>query len=474
MLTANPRAYSPVADPLARLGLDRNSSRVLIVGLGKTGLSVARFLAGRGIPFAIADSRDKPPYLSELRDTLPDAGVFLGGFQSAAFKAATHLAVSPGVPLDELEIAAAARRGVPVLGDVDLFACVAEAPIVAITGANGKSTVTTLVGLMAEADGRRVRVGGNLGTPMLDILDDEADLYVLELSSFQLERSSLLEPAAATVLNISSDHMDRYPDLQAYADAKRRIFRGAGYRILNRDDPLVAAMAEPSQHNAWFGLGPPPEQLLGNRQLTIGDHYGVGLIDGEEWLLCKGRPLMKSAELRIQGRHNVANALAAAALSEAVGLSPAAIASALRRFRGLDHRMQWVAEIGGVVWINDSKATNVGACMAALAGLNRKAVLIAGGDGKGADFKVLRPIVAEKVRAAVLMGKDAPLLESTLGDLIATVKVGNIRQAVETARTLAQPGDAVLLAPACASLDQFKDYQERGRLFMEAVRSLRT
>jgi UDP-N-acetylmuramoylalanine--D-glutamate ligase len=454
-------ARSHIGNPLERLGLNRTTSRVLIVGLGKTGYSIARFLGTQGIQFAVADSRERPPHLAELRETLPDAGVFLGGFQAEAFKAATHLIVSPGVPLDVPEIGAAARRGVPVLGDLDLFACMARAPVVAITGANGKSTVTTLVGLMAEADGKKVRVGGNLGTPMLDLLDDEAELYVLELSSFQLERSSLLEPAAATVLNISPDHMDRYPDLQAYADAKRRIFNGDGLSVLNRDDAMVAAMAEPSRRCVWFGL-----------HGTDVD-YGVSLVEGEEWLVCRGQPLMKAGEVRIQGRHNIANALAAVALGEAVGLARTAMIAALRQFAGLDHRMQWVAEFDGVTWVNDSKATNVGACMAALAGLDRKAVLIAGGDGKGADFNVLRPVVAEKVRAAVLMGKDAPLLEAALRDVVATVRVENMREAVQAARDLARPGDTVLLAPACASLDQYQDYQERGRIFAEAVWSLK-
>lgn len=254
MPVADPKAPPYLDHPLAKLGLDRASARVLIVGLGKTGYSIAKFLSERKIKFAVADSREKPPLLGELRETLPDAGVFLGDFQAAAFNAATHLIVSPGVPLDIPEIAAAARRGVPVLGDLDLFACVAKAPVIAITGSNGKSTVTTLVGLMAEADGRKVKVGGNLGTPMLELLDDEAEVYVLELSSFQLERSSLLEPSAATVLNISPDHMDRYADLEAYAAAKQRIFNGNGIRVLNRDDPVVAAMAEPEWPCVWFGM----------------------------------------------------------------------------------------------------------------------------------------------------------------------------------------------------------------------------
>ncbi|MGZ8215815.1 UDP-N-acetylmuramoyl-L-alanine--D-glutamate ligase [Methylomagnum sp.] len=468
MSLADQKASSTVANPLERLGLDRKTSRVLVVGLGKTGYSIARFLAARGIPFAVADSREKPPNLAELRETLPDAGVFLGGFRGEAFSAATHLIVSPGVALDVPEIATAVLRGVRALGDLDLFACVAKAPIVAITGANGKSTVTTLLGLMAEADGKKVKVGGNLGTPMLDLLDGEAGLYVLELSSFQLERSDLLEPAAATVLNISPDHMDRYPDIQAYADAKARIFKGDGVRVLNLDDPMVAAMADAGRC-VWFGV----EGQVASEENSSANHYSLSRIDGEEWLIRRGEPLLKSSEVRIQGRHNIANALAAVALGDAVGLSAESMVATLKKFPGLDHRMQWVVEFDGVAWINDSKATNVGACMAALAGLDRPAVLIAGGDGKGADFNLLRPVVAEKVRAAVLMGKDAPLLEDALRDVIPLVRVETMKQAVQAARMLAQPGDAVLLAPACASLDQYKDYQERGRMFADAARGLK-
>lgn len=452
--------YFDAENPLDKLGLDRRSARVLIFGLGRTGLSVARFLASQGIEFAVTDTREWPPSLAELREAFPDAGVFLGGLHSAAFSAATHLIVSPGVPLDQPKIKEAKRRRIPVFGDLDLFACMAKAPIVAITGANGKSTVTTLVGLMAEADGKNVRVGGNLGTPMLDLLDDQAELYVLELSSFQLERSSLLQPAAATVLNISPDHMDRYSDLQAYADAKRRIFRGQGVMILNRDDPVVAAMAEPDRRRAWFGLGESEVD------------YGVSVVDGDEWLTSHGQPLLQTSRIGIQGRHNVANALAAVALGDAMGLSRTAMISALEQFEGLAHRMQTVAEIDGVIWINDSKATNVGACMAALAGLRSKTVLIAGGVGKGAEFSVLRPVVAEKVRAAVLMGKDAPLLEQALRDIVPTVRVENMRQAVRKARSLAQCGDSVLLAPACASMDQYRDYQERGQVFTDEVMGL--
>lgn len=444
-----------------RLGLDF-SSRVLVVGLGKTGLSVCRFLSNRGFRLAVADSRENPPGLPELRELLPDVAVFLGGFDAAAFARATHLLVSPGVPLDAPAVRQAAKSGVAVFGDLDLFACAARAPIVGITGANGKSTVTTLVGLIAQADGRKVRVGGNLGEPMLDLLDDEAELYVLELSSFQLERSRLLQADVATVLNISPDHMDRYSTLQDYADAKRRIFNGGGSMVLNADDPMVMAMAEAGRRSARFGLN-----------AETSPDYGLRAIDGEEWLVAGDTPLMRTADVRIKGRHNLANALAAFALADGAGLSRAAATQTLKEFPGLDHRMQWVADVDGVSYVNDSKATNVGATLAALEGLTEPTVLIAGGDGKGADFSVLAPVAKRKLRAAVLMGRDAPLLEQALSQAAHTVRVENMKQAVETARRLAQKGDVVLLAPACASLDQYKDYQERGRIFAEAVRGLR-
>lgn len=443
---------------LHALGLDQ-SAAVLVVGMGKTGYSVGRFLAGQGLRFAVTDSRSSPPFLAEFTREFPDAAVFPGGFQPAAFNVATHLIVSPGVSLDEPAIVDAVYRGAQVLGELDVFACMARAPIVAVTGANGKSTVTTLVGLMAQAGGLNVKVGGNLGTPMLDLLDEAADLYVLELSSFQLETSRVMEAVAATVLNISPDHLDRYDSIQDYADTKKRIFHGTGIKVLNLDDPMVEAMAGDAERDVWFSV----EQQA---------DYGLGLISGEEWLICRGEPLMKCSEVRLKGRHNLANALAALALGDAAGIGRAAMVSSLRKFEGLEHRMQYVGESKGVVWINDSKATNVGACTAALAGLSGQVVLIAGGDGKGADFRVLRPVVEQKVRAAVLMGRDAALLEAAIGDLVPVVRVGTMREAVRAAHGLAASGDVVLLAPACASLDQYKDYQERGRMFVKEMRSL--
>ncbi|UZR30535.1 UDP-N-acetylmuramoyl-L-alanine--D-glutamate ligase [Methylococcus mesophilus] len=460
-MNTNPRA---VAEKLpcefAGLGLD-GRSRVLVLGLGSTGLSTVRFLRRQGFECAVMDSRIAPPGLEELREAFPDVPLFLGEFSKDALAAATHLVVSPGLSLERDEIREARRRGVRVFGDLDLFACCARAPIAAITGANGKSTVTTLVGLMAKASGIRAAVGGNLGTPMLDLLDAAAELYVLELSSFQLERSELFEADVATVLNISPDHMDRYPDLAAYAEAKRRVFRGDGLMVLNQDDPLVAGMREPGRHAVRFGLGN-----------AAALDYTLGLNEGKAWILAQGVPLLPADEVRIKGRHNLANALAAVAIADACKFDREAVVQVLRTFPGLDHRMQWVADIDGVAYVNDSKATNVGACIAALSGLEGKAVLIAGGDGKGADFSSLAPVAAEMLRAAVLMGRDGPLIEQVLKDVVPTIRVNTMFEAVRAARGVARRGDTVLLAPACASLDQYKDYQERGRDFAATVRTM--
>lgn len=339
---------------LSRLGLDR-SSRVLVVGLGSTGLSVARFLSNRGIQLAVADTRANPPGLAELRECLPDVAVFLGGFDAAAFARATHLVVSPGVALETPAVRQAIRLGLPVFGDLDLFACMAQAPVIGITGANGKSTVTTLLGLMAEASQRKAKVGGNLGTPMLDLLDAEAELYVLELSSFQLERSSLLEAEAATVLNISPDHLDRYPDIQAYADAKRRIFKGQGLMVLNADDAMVEAMAEEGRRCVRFSL-----------QETADAEYRLSRVDGQEWLVCGGEPLMPVAEIRLKGRHNVANALAAAASCLALGVDFGQIAEGLSRLAPVAGRIQPERAKNGALLINDTYNANPSSFKAAL------------------------------------------------------------------------------------------------------------
>ncbi|MCF1182833.1 UDP-N-acetylmuramoyl-L-alanine--D-glutamate ligase [Marichromatium gracile] len=442
--------------------------KTLVVGLGKTGLSCARYLHAQGVPTAVTDSRAQPPGLDALRESLPELAVFVGGFEREVFEAAEQLVVSPGVALAEPLIAAAIARGVEVVGDIELFARAARAPICAITGSNGKSTVTSLVGLMARLAGRRAAVGGNLGEPALELLDARAELYVLELSSFQLETTHSLGAEVAVVLNLSPDHMDRYPDLAAYAAAKARIYRGARVAVVNRDDPEVMAMvaAEPARALIGFTLGAPGA-----------DDYGVRRHRGEDWI-CRGdTPLLECARLALAGRHNLANALAALALAEACGLPREACCKALTNFPGLAHRCELVRERDGVRWYDDSKGTNPGATVAALDGLvgendPARVVLIAGGDGKGADFTPLRPAVARTARAVVLLGRDAPLIETVLDGVVPHRHAADMAEAVRLAAELAQPGDRVLLSPACASFDMFEGYAHRGRVFAEAVRGL--
>lgn len=437
--------------------------KVLIVGLGKSGMSCARYLAAQGVEVAVVDSREQPPALESLRQELPDVAVFTGGFEPRVFAYAEQLVVSPGVSLREPAIAQAMARGIPVLGDIELFARAARAPVIAITGSNGKSTVTSLVGEMLRTAGLDVRVGGNLGTPALELLrEQEPAYYVLELSSFQLETTASLRPIAATVLNLSADHLDRYASMSEYGAAKQRIYHGAHACVFNRDDALVRAMAEGVESGVWFGLEPPRSAL----------DYGL-IREGQEcWLSRGSERLLPESALRMRGRHNVANALAALALVEAAGVEDASLLQCLREFPGLAHRSQWVAEQDGVTWFNDSKGTNVGATLAAVAGMPGHVVLIAGGDGKGADFSPLRPVMQDKGRAAVLIGRDAPRIEQALQGAVPVVRAVDMQQAVAEAARLAQPGDTVLLSPACASLDMYRNYEHRGDVFVAAVREL--
>ena len=439
--------------------LDPQSAKVLVVGLGNTGISVAHYLQRLGFRFAITDSRAKPPLMDEFFKVMPDTPVFTGGFDEAAFKVATHLVVSPGVSMDEKSIVKAVANGSKIVSDIDLFACSVDVPIVAITGSNGKSTVTTMLGEMAKAAGKKVGVGGNLGTPALDLLEQAADLYVLELSSFQLERTSVLNAAAATVLNVSADHLDRHADMAEYAKEKQNVFSGNGVMVINVDDPIVDAMQEAGRRVFTFS------------QQKEADFY-IGHKDDAEYLMHNEQCLMPLAELPLEGRHNAANALAALALGVSIGLDEQAMCNALKVFKGLDHRMQRVAEIRGVTWVNDSKATNIGACVAALQGYERKVILIAGGDAKGADMNELTPAIKEKAKSVVLMGKDAGLIKQALNNCVPVYSAENMVQAVQISASLAQTGDSVLLSPACASLDQYKNYQDRGDQFAKAVLGL--
>ncbi len=437
----------------------------IVVGLGKSGMSLVRFLAQRGVSFAVADTRDNPPELATLRRDYPQVDVRCGELDVDFLCRADELYVSPGLALATPALQAAAARGVKLSGDIDLFARNAKAPIVAISGSNAKSTVTTLVGEMAAAAGKRVAVGGNLGTPALDLLSDDVELYVMELSSFQLETTNQLGAEVATVLNVSEDHMDRYSGLPAYHLAKHRIFRGAKQVVVNRQDALTRPLMGEGLPCWTFGLSAPDFKAFGVREEN-----------GEKYLAFEFQNLMPVRELKVRGAHNQANALAALALGHAVGLPFDAMLSSLRTFTGLEHRCQWVRELDGVSYYNDSKATNVGAALAAIDGLGAdmdgKLVLIAGGDGKGADFSGLRDSVAKYCRAVVLMGRDADLIATALGDAVPQVRAGSLDDAIARSRSLAHTGDAVLLSPACASFDMFKNYEERGHLFARAVEAL--
>ena len=439
--------------------LEPHSAKILVVGLGNTGISVAHFLQDLGFNFAITDSRDRPPLMDDFVQVMPDTPVFTGGFDEAAFKVATHLVVSPGVSLTEKSIVKAIANGSKIVSDIDLLACSVDAPIIAITGSNGKSTVTTMLGEMAKSAGKKVAVGGNLGTPALDLLDQAADLYVLELSSFQLERTTMLNAAAATVLNISADHLDRHADMAEYAQEKQHVFSGDGVMVINSDDPVVDAMREAGRRIMTFSIKKDADFYIA-RQNDV------------ECLMHHDQCLLPLSQLPLEGRHNAANALAALALGTAIGLEAPAMCAALRNFKGLDHRMQRVAKIRGVTWVNDSKATNIGACVAALQGYDRKVILIAGGDAKGADMNELTPAVKEKAKSVVLMGKDAGLIKQALNDCVPVYAAENMAQAVHISAGLAAAGDSVLLSPACASLDQYKNYQDRGNQFAQAVLEL--
>jgi len=447
-----------VASLNQQLSLNK-SSKVLIVGLGKTGFSVAKFLQQYGIQFAVIDSRNKPPMNDALIQAYPDTAIFTGGFDKSAFDVATHLVVSPGVSLQENSIQKAIQARTKIVSDIDLFACATDQPIIAVTGSNGKSTVTTMLESMGNRSAIRTVAGGNLGIPALDLLDESVELYVIELSSFQLERTSALNAKAATVLNISPDHLDRHHTLAGYIEAKQKVFSGNGRMILNEDDEIVKDMVVANREFISFSL-----------QTNTGFHLEERL--GEIYLMDGTSPLMKQKELPLEGMHNVANALAALALGKAVGLDMQAMCRALRYFKGLEHRMQRVAKVKGVTWVNDSKATNIGACVAALQGCQEKIVLIAGGDAKGAEMTELIPVIKEKTKCVVLIGKDANKIELAINGCVPSYQAKTIKEAVQIAAELANAGESVLLSPACASMDQFKNYQERGDKFMAAVLEL--
>jgi len=438
----------------------------VIVGLGRTGLSCARYLHARGWRLAVTDTRQKPPELARLAELDSRIPVSVGGLDARLLDGADCVVTSPGVSLGEPFFVEARRRSLEIVGDIELFARAADAPVVGITGTNGKSTVTTLVGRMAERAGLRVRVGGNLGEPALDLLSPKpvgapTQLYVLELSSFQLESTTSLDMKAATVLNVTPDHLDRYDSVEAYAEAKARIFARCETAVINLDDPLVVTMPRPGQKTVSFSL-----------RASVGADYAVATRDGEWWLTRRGEPLLAVSAMKIKGLHNAANALASLALGDALGLAMPAMLEELSTFPGLPHRSQWVADVRGVTYINDSKGTNVGATVAAVSGMQGPLVMIAGGDGKNQDFTELADIFRGKVRHTVLIGRDAAAIARALQGVCTLETCATLEEAVRAAAKAAQPGDTVLLSPACASLDMFRDYTHRGAVFTQAVKEL--
>jgi UDP-N-acetylmuramoylalanine--D-glutamate ligase len=446
---------------------------VVVLGLGLTGFSLARYLAANGAAVRVADTRAKPPYAEKLAALLPGIGVVTGPLDAAALAGADLIAISPGVPKDHPAIATAVARGAELVGDIELFARALppEQKVLAITGSNGKTTVTALAGALCRAAGLATVVAGNIGDAVLDALAARAewpDVFVLELSSFQLETTSSLEPTAATVLNVTDNHLDRYRGIDAYAAAKARIFAGGGIQVLNRDDPRSIGMRIPGRLVQTFGAGvPESEEAWG--LVDRGATRGGG---AELWLARGGALLIPASELRLVGRHNALNALAALALASAVAKVDREVLVALAAFEGLPHRMQRIADAGGVLFVDDSKGTTVAATRVALEGLGRPVVLIAGGDGKGQDFAPLKPAVDAHCRAVLLIGRDALPIARALGATGAAIEqCGTLDAAVPRAIGMAQPGDAVVLSPACASLDQFASYVERGERFAALVRA---
>ena len=433
---------------------DYQGKKVVIIGLGLTGLSCVDFFVSRGVTPRVMDTRVVPPGLEKLPENVER---WLGSLNDDWLQGADLIVASPGMAVSHPSLMDAADAGVEIVGDIELFCREAQAPIVAITGSNGKSTVTTLVGEMAKAAGWQVGVGGNIGLPALMLLDNSAQLYVLELSSFQLETTASLRAAAATILNVTEDHMDRYPlGMQQYRAAKLRIYENAAVCVVNADDAMTMPVRGADKRCVSFGA-------------DVGD-YHLNRQQGSIWLRVKGEKVLNTDEMHLVGQHNYTNALAALALADAVGLPRATSLKALTTFGGLPHRFQLVHEHNGVRWINDSKATNVGSTEAALNGLQVKGTLwlLLGGDGKSADFSSLsRYLQGDRIRT-YCFGRDGAALAALRPEI--SVQTETMAEAMQQIADQVQPGDLVLLSPACASLDQFKNFEQRGDVFAQLAR----
>jgi UDP-N-acetylmuramoylalanine--D-glutamate ligase len=446
---------------------------ILVLGAGATGLSIVRWLTRKGAVVVLADSRIDASGAIQIRQEFPEMTFYLGSFKDSIFTGMDMVVSSPGVPLEDVPLKKLEETGVPVVGDIEIFlrqnVKYAGGKVVAITGTNGKSTVTRMVESILKKCGLDAVAVGNIGVPVLDVLAQiemgtrrMPDVFVLEMSSFQIDTTYSFECDVAVVLNVSEDHLDRYCDFDAYSRSKYRIYSGRGIKVVNRDEPdVLGGIADPD--SVSFGLSPPDSDRS----------WGVTEIAGEQWLVCGSQQIFRCKDLRVSGMHNVCNALAALALSSTlVPVNDAAI-RALLAYEGLDHRMQWVADISGVRFFNDSKATNVGATVAAISGVSAKCVLLLGGQSKQQNFEILVDSIRKKVRAVVLMGQDAPLIKQGInGAEVEIVDATDLTSAVRIAARLAEPGDIVLFSPACASFDMFKNYAHRGDMFADAVRSL--
>ena len=438
------------------------AERDVVVGLGNTGLACARYLRGAGHDVVVMDSREHPPGLERLHQELPDVEVRLGALDAAVLESATRIVVSPGVSLEHGAFDAARLAGTEIVGEIELFARAANAPVIAITGSNGKSTVTALVGEILCASGARVRVGGNLGVNALDLLCEPApDAYVVELSSFQLETTSSLAAHVAVLLNITPDHLDRHGSFENYLQAKARILRGADCAVLNADDDCVASLKGLPDLVLWFSV---TELTASFARLQRDDQANT-------WLMVNEHTVMPVDEVPLPGRHNLANVLAACCVAHRFGVGIDAMRRGVARFRGLPHRSKLVAEQHGVRWVNDSKGTNVGATLAAIEGLQqgRNVILIAGGVGKDQNFQVLSQAVSDHVHTLILFGRDGFTIDAAIDADVERVHSHDLASAVVAARQRAQRGDIVLFSPACASFDMFRNYEARGDAFEALV-----
>lgn len=452
------------------MSLITSEKYTVIVGLGLSGLSCARHLAklqsqGRAGRFVVMDTRANPPLVTQLKESCPDVPLLCGELDFGVLEGAAEIIVSPGLDTNQSPYKELKQKGINVIGDIEMFAREAKAPVIAITGSNGKSTVTTLVGDMAKDAGLTVKVGGNIGVPALDLLGpSEPDLYVLELSSFQLETTESLTPAVATVLNLQADHLDRYGNMVAYHSAKQRIYRNCQQSVWNKQDMLTQPLLGKESKTVAFTTGEPDLKEFGLREF-----------DDELWL-CKGMTnLIRASELRLKGRHNLANALAALALGEAVNIPMESMLKTLTQFGGLVHRCEWVSQLNGVDYINDSKGTNVGATKAAIEGLAGKEpnlVLIAGGVGKGADFSELQNPLREHCKALIVFGEDKQKLQDIAPTELTVCVSESLEDAVKQAAEQAGSGDIVLFSPACASFDMFRNFEHRGEEFRRIVNTM--